>query len=398
MDKIYNLLQRRTASSAFIPQIDGLRFLAIWLVVVDHMHGFIRTKIPFVFANDPHLNWYMYQFFDSNGRKGVLLFFMISGFILGMPFAKHFLQNSKAVNLKSYFLRRITRLEPPYILNMVASYVLLVLYKGHEFASMFSRSFTELLPNLAASLVYMHNVLMPNTFSVNPVSWSLEIEVQFYILVPALVLIFRLPKLLRRIILPALVVFFTFIQSYYSLPVLTIYSFIQYFLMGFLLVDIYLSGFKLIMNRFWSVVWGLAALIPFIYLDTYRTPYFDFIFIPVLFGLVLLVMTNEFWRKIFSLRPLTAIGGMCYSIYLWHNFIISAVGNRTIHINFTDSYVPAMLWHISLLVVPVVGASAVFYLLIEKPCMDKDWPVKLWGALKNLLKKNNQKPKVPVVY
>ena len=39
-------------------------------------------------------------------RKGVLLFFVISGFILALPFAKHFWQQGKEVNLKNYLLNK----------------------------------------------------------------------------------------------------------------------------------------------------------------------------------------------------------------------------------------------------------------------------------------------------
>ena len=386
-DKLYAVFKRQTVSTNFIPQIDGLRFLAIWLVVVDHIQGFVRTKIPFdIITPGTTTYWPIYQFIDSNGRKGVLLFFVISGFILGMPFAKHFWQGEKPVRLKNYFLRRLTRLEPPYILNMLACYFLLVLYKGHEFSAMFSKSFAGLFPNLASSLVYMHNIIFPNNFSVNPVSWSLEIEVQFYLLVPLLVLIFKLPKLYRRGLLAFLILFFTFLQGHFPLRVLTIYSFIQYFLTGFLLLDIYLSGFRLNIKPLWSFLAGSAILFPFFYLDTYTTANFDFYFLFIVFGLFLLVITNDVWGKIFSLRFFTAVGGMCYSIYLWHNLIVSGVGNYSIHINFFHSYLGSLFWHMTILLTSVLLVSSVFYLLVEKPCMDRDWPVKLWAYVKGLFR------------
>ena len=238
-DKLYDLLKRKTATTAFIAQIDGLRFLAIWLVVMDHLHGFIRTKIPFAYTTPQTYYWPVYQFFDAQGLKGVLLFFMISGFILGMPFARYFWHEGREVNLKNYFLRRLTRLEPPYIINILFCFFVLLVYKGHDFASSFPRTFSGLLPNLLSSLFYLHYTLFPGTFSVNPVTWSLEIEVQFYLLVPLLVLVFKLPKLYRRWLLVLAILLLPLLQQKFSLPVNAaikpannIFNYLQYFLLG----------------------------------------------------------------------------------------------------------------------------------------------------------------------
>jgi peptidoglycan/LPS O-acetylase OafA/YrhL len=84
---------------------------------------------------------------------------------------------------------------------------------------------------------------------------------------------------------------------------------------------------------------------------------------------------------------LTAAGGMCYSIYLWHNIIVSGVGNFTIHFNPFRSYLGALFWHMAILLPAVVLGSTVFYLLVEKPCMDREWPQKLWAKLKSLFRK-----------
>src|SRR5579863_4416601 len=99
-----------TTQKRFIPQIDGLRFVAIASVVLFHLyaaleHGAIPEPIP--------LN-------IDLPKRGVELFFAISGFILGVPFASRYLLNAPRVDLKQYFLRRLTRLEPPYFLSLFA--------------------------------------------------------------------------------------------------------------------------------------------------------------------------------------------------------------------------------------------------------------------------------------
>jgi peptidoglycan/LPS O-acetylase OafA/YrhL len=105
--------RRITSQKRFIPQIDGLRFVAISSVVLFHLyaslhHGGAVQNSAFDAARLAMLS-----------KRGVELFFAISGFILGVPFASSYLQGAPKVKLKQYFLRRLTRLEPPYILSLM---------------------------------------------------------------------------------------------------------------------------------------------------------------------------------------------------------------------------------------------------------------------------------------
>jgi peptidoglycan/LPS O-acetylase OafA/YrhL len=99
-----------------MPEIDGLRFLAIISVLLFHFNGFIFNKSQPI-SNTVFLN--KLNFVLGHGHLGVELFFVISGFILALPFANSYLKSKKKDNIKSYFTRRLTRLEPPYILIMI---------------------------------------------------------------------------------------------------------------------------------------------------------------------------------------------------------------------------------------------------------------------------------------
>src|SRR2546422_10744629 len=59
----------------------------------------------------------------ERGRYGVQFFFVISGFILGLPFATKYLKNGEDISLRKYFLIRLTRLEAPYLLNLLVFFV-----------------------------------------------------------------------------------------------------------------------------------------------------------------------------------------------------------------------------------------------------------------------------------
>ena len=104
-------LRRITSGSSWIPEIDGLRFIAIALVVLFHLAAQVSAKSHITFTRH---DWYagLFAIFER-GDIGVRIFFVISGFILGRPFARHYLLGHARPSLRSYYLRRITRLEPP---------------------------------------------------------------------------------------------------------------------------------------------------------------------------------------------------------------------------------------------------------------------------------------------
>ena len=100
--------QRITTQRRLIPQIEGLRFVAIASVVFFHIYAALKSgAVPAPFPLDSDMP-----------KHGVELFFAISGFILGVPFASRYLLGTAKINLRSYFLRRLTRLEPPYFLAL----------------------------------------------------------------------------------------------------------------------------------------------------------------------------------------------------------------------------------------------------------------------------------------
>jgi peptidoglycan/LPS O-acetylase OafA/YrhL len=74
-------------------------------------------------------------------------------------------------------------------------------------------------------------------------------------------------------------------------------------------------------------------------------------------------------------RPwVTAIGGMCYSIYLIHYQVISLVGRFTKDLPFSRYFWVNLLVQTVVVGLPTLGFSAIFFLTVEKPCMRKDWP------------------------
>jgi peptidoglycan/LPS O-acetylase OafA/YrhL len=366
--------RRITTSGDFIPEIDGLRFLAIFLVILYHSQLLLFYKINNVFIDN--FSDYTILYFFRNGFQGVELFFAISGFILGLPFANQKINKGKKVVLKKYYLRRLTRLEPPYIVAILLFFILLVINRGIYFPDLITRTL--------ASVVYLHNIIFGYFPLVTPVAWSLEIEVQFYLLAPLLTEIYKLNKTLRRVVLFSAIILLPIIQWYFQIQTLSILKFLQYFLVGLTLADFYSEkNKKEINNPFYSLA-GLILFIALLYFNIERSLFEAIIFPIMIFLFYYLVFHNPFWKKVFQYRILTTIGGMCYSIYLLHFSITSKVVDYFKYYQITDYSLPNVFVNSIICSIITLAVSAIFFLLIEKPCMYKDWPQKLKNRIKGM--------------
>ena len=370
-------LRRVTSSARFIPEVDGLRFVAILSVLLFHLNGQLLVKSDAV-SPAAHGNL-LARVFDT-GHIGVQLFFAVSGFILSMPFATHYLRAGKPVSLRAYYLRRLTRLEPPYLVSLLLFFGLLVATKGASPADLF--------PHLAASAVYGHNLIYGEISTVNFVAWSLEVEVQFYLLAPLLALLFRVRSpVLRRSILLALIAGFVVAQHFIGdsdprIPI-SLLGQAQFFLVGFLLSDFYLTDWALPTPHAKTWVWDAVALVgwPCFFLALLWPAFSRWALPFAIFVLYAAVFRGNWARRAFSVPALTVIGGMCYSIYLLHFQIIAALWRVTGKFKVGDAFLPNFALQFVLVMPFVFLFSALFYLLIEKPCMHRDWPTKLGARL-----------------
>jgi peptidoglycan/LPS O-acetylase OafA/YrhL len=353
--------RRITTQKRFIPQIDGLRFVAIGSVVLFHLysvleHGAIAEPFP--------LN-------TDLAKRGVELFFAISGFILGVPFASRYLLGAPRVKLKQYFLRRLTRLEPPYFISLFVCAALQMVWSH--------RSMRDIAPHLLASFAYLHNMIygaFPG--AVNTVAWSLEVEVQFYVLVPLLTILFAISdsRLRRAMILILMLAAGLLSNPLYSTVHLhaSIAYYLAFFLAGFLVCDLYLTRGEWKPSFAWDVCaicgWPLVWILP-------RN--FGHVALPfVIVMLYLAAFRGRIFPAVFSNRAVTDIGGMCYSIYLFHSMILFAVKHFTWPLHIGQNFWVYFVLQGAMGLPVVLLLCGGFFLLIERPCMDREWPRKLW--------------------
>lgn len=365
-----NRFRRVTTSGGYVAEIDGLRFIAIAAVVAVHVAGYWTVRAgrtyPVMSSIDRGL-----EAFISLGFYGVHLFFMISGFVLAMPFCKQAFADGRPVNLRNYFWRRVTRLEPPYIITMLGFFALMPFFgKG---------TWSELWPHLLASLGYVHNVVYGEGSLINNNAWTLEIEVQFYILMPILAGLLLLPPWPRRCFLVAMAVFLSLNRLWLSADApKTILQFGQYFLIGILLCDAWSTSWNGRQRRFSGDIPGLLAWPLFVWVNLQYPGVIADAANPWLIAMLFVSALRGSWHgRVLSYGPIPIIGGMCYSIYLLHGRVLAAVIHGIFaKLSMTGSYAADYCLILPVASLAVLAVSSVFFLLIEKPCMDPEWPTK----------------------
>ena len=167
-----------------IPVLDGVRAIACLAVLVFHIslrstglhiwksllniHTVAGTITYFVVA----LTW--------SGDTGMILFFLLSSFLLFLPYAKALLFDSPWPALRHFYLRRIFRILPGYYTVLF----LLALFFHPELLSprnwQYLWTFLTLRMNFALA-GYLDGPI-----------WTLPIEFQFYLLLPILAWFFSL--------------------------------------------------------------------------------------------------------------------------------------------------------------------------------------------------------------
>jgi peptidoglycan/LPS O-acetylase OafA/YrhL len=156
-------------SILYKPHIDGLRALAVLLVILHHLGDWIGV---------------------TGGYIGVDVFFVISGFLI-TSIVKAEIENG-AFSLRNFYKRRVVRLAPAYFTVLVATSAASMLW-------MLPAELVEYARSVAASSLFLANFYMwkevggyfGTAANTTPLLhlWSLAVEEQFYLLWPITLLI-----------------------------------------------------------------------------------------------------------------------------------------------------------------------------------------------------------------
>ncbi len=359
--------------------LDSLRGVAAFIVVIYHcllVFPVLETALvgygTSVYAM-PDFRTALLTLFPLRmlwaGREAVIFFFVLSGFVLTLPFV-----GERPPRYASFVVKRFFRLYLPFAIMIIAAagvWAAIAPQERPNLSDWFASSWSE----TPAPSVVLRHLSMTGYMSLNNVSWTLVIEWRVALLFPLLVLMARLSPMATIIGALGLVAGYMLSADTPSIHIpYTVYYFI-YFVMG-ILVALYLEPFLAWIRRRESA--GTIALwIAFYVLFNLRwlTP-FGIPVVDIGNGLAAaliigLVLTSPRLQNLLTMRPLLWLGTVSYSLYLVHVPLLMAV------IHLAPQGIPA---HLAVLIVPPASllAAYAFYRIIEHPSMQLGRSVGGW--------------------
>ncbi|ODA90800.1 hypothetical protein ATY41_08440 [Leifsonia xyli subsp. xyli] len=356
----------------FRPDIEGLRALAVLVVVANHAWRF-----------------------PTGGYVGVDIFFVISGYLITRALLRE-KEYKGAISLGRFYTRRFARLAPAAIATIAVTVAMSnLLFFGVTNASWNQQAFTSLLWVQNWNLVHARTVYLDANASVSLFQhfWSLSVEEQFYAFWPWVLILAwaavavwaavakRRPPHLRSTVLVVGVLGFAAslafsiwltdsrpASAYFATP-----TRVWEFAAGVIAA----AGFAGVSRRVPAKALraaGLAAiLISAVLFDT-TTPFPGAAaLLPVLGTVVVIVAaeraaTDRDYGRVLTLAPVRYIGRISYSLYLWHAPVIV----------FAAALFPGEGFvHGLLCVAASVAIAALSYYVIEQPA----WQAAVWKRL-----------------
>lgn len=301
------------------PDIDGLRAIAVSLVVLFHAA--------------PNL--------VSGGFIGVDVFFVISGYLITSIIYTQL--RDESFSLSKFYAKRIVRIFPALILVLVASLIL-------GYFTLLSREYKSLGKHVAAGASYISNfILMKEAgyFDTQAASkpllhlWSLAIEEQFYLVWPVFLMI-TMAKKKRPMVVVVLSILISFglcIGYTKRLPDVVFYVpltrcwelFIGAGLVFFgsgswqskftwIATKMRSSKIASVANCQLTSTLGFAAICmsSFYFDDKDSFPYWRALLPCIGAALIIASGSNTFVGKILASKPAVWVGLISYPLYLWH--------------------------------------------------------------------------------
>lgn len=356
-------------------ELDSLRGIAAFTVLLSH---FLLVLTPTHITK--FIEYGPLRVFVAGG-EAVTLFFILSGFVLFLPF-----QKTGSFSYLSFISKRILRIYTPYYISLLIALILLYLsYKGsvEGLSNWFNHIWSS---GISIKLIFEHLILIgsfPNA-EINPVLWSLVHEMRISFLFPILVILVKRYRSKNVLLVGLLtssiswVLYTTFHEMDYGSMYdfsLTIH-FISMFLIGALLAKNRNKIIEYICKFTFRKKFVLFFIGLFFYLYVKPAMVLKIIFghrdpiiatildsYCVTIGAIILIILSLSSKKMSNFllkKPIHFLGKISYSLYLYHSIILLSF----IHL-FSNTLGIPVIWLISLTFTLFI--STISYYLVELP-------------------------------
>jgi len=363
----------------YIAALTGMRGFAALMVFLFHyeaLHPGIRLDLAVPVIG------HILQFPLGFGGAGVDIFFVLSGFLLTLPFAGAALARAAAPDVSRYFKRRFLRVFPAYYAQLFV-----ILAVGGWFVTWTPQT----APDFTAHLLMFFNIGAQPVTPLVGVWWTLPVEMGFYLLLPLLAPVLR-PSRWITVLLAGIAIsllyrawaaahFGNLGSAQVFLAASQLPGSLAEFLLGasaavlvqwlpgsswnrpagWVLDLFFIMGLIVPAAWLWHVVLGAGA--------GYWMGHWGMIVAPVALGLPLTIaVLGLYWGSrvgtlLLANRVVYYLGLISYSLYLWH-FVVM----QQIQFVLGDAYSGLGHWvTFPLNTAAVIAVASLSYYLVERP-------------------------------
>jgi len=325
----------RSGNTNYLPALTGVRGLAAAWVLALHAWLFAGAGTVML----PGTGLDLTPLFQC-GYFGVDLFFVLSGFLLSMPFHRAALEGRARPSLRRFWIHRCRRVLPAYWLQLVVLTV----------AALIVGDSAAVAPRiLLAHAALIQNIVPWPAPLLNVVYWSMPVEWDFYVVLPLLALLAtrcRWPLALTLVMIFA--VAFR-VLCYWSRSDPALAAFVGYgdiqqlparldqFFIG--ICAAHIAARRPLPARAANacLAAGIAAIVAMVYVAAPRGDFLVRVDVPYVFfhhsltamafGLLVLGAGGgtRTGTALLANRPMTFLGLISYSLYLWHYPLLEAL-------------------------------------------------------------------------
>lgn len=346
----FNFLNTRTNRYG---AIDGLRgYLAISIFV----HHFMLT---WYWKNTGH--WYRPQelYFQNIGIVGVMIFFMITGYL----FTSKILSDNGKTNWIRLYKSRLFRIYPLYLF-IICSITLVIFLQPHYQHNI---NISHLLQQYGQWILFHGSNIHTHTHTpliIAGVDWTLKYEWLFYLSLPFIALILFVNKWVSLLL--AIVGIYYFSQDYKVYTFQSIH--LIFFIIGGITAYLYLHTHALshiFKHKIISILSITALVSSLLFSNIYSvTPIIliSFFFVSIALGNTLFGLLEQ--------KSSLLLGEISYSIYLIHGAIIYILFTSFQIVNLKTISSQQHTYMLPILIILVITSATLTYLYIEKPGID----------------------------
>jgi peptidoglycan/LPS O-acetylase OafA/YrhL len=340
-----------------VPELTGLRCVAVMMVVLGHAHDT---------APDGYHGWLAPLSLLSSGAMGVQIFFVLSGFLITGILEAEF-RSRERIDLWQFYLRRALRIWPAFyaflIVLVVLSYAGLIdiAWQQFVFAATYTWNYSEMLGVGPVNNAHLEGAWYLGHF------WSLALEEQFYWFWPPLLIFILLRKSEKLLPVLILVIPMVRVVSYFLAPGLRgqlgmmLHTGVDSILIGCYAslkrepLKAFLDSIKY-RNLLVGLLFVLMLALPWVNLGRYWSNTYGTTVNAALMALIVVALTHlkDFWLCwLLRTRVFVFVGTISYSLYLWQQLFLHDASPAT--------------WGFPLNIVQSFAAATLSYWFIETP-------------------------------